>query len=361
MKKAYYNRIMSEDLENLLKEGGEFHWLIDYVKKEEHKDLDFQTGSNLKIDNKKDEITNKLSKSWFSIYKGTGRIITMEEDGIPYKIKRRENKKDETTYEKIKLLELSEKKLDDIKLEWDKDTKKDRYYIDKKGKKKEGYYQTLISRRYSLKYKKHDPLVIFDKEFKIGCRNESIRDNEFMPSIKNWVCDRKNDIYKAFTDDESFKPCKAINQVYPKEFNKISTECDFVGINEKGDIVLLELKRHEDGSKIYLSPLQVGTYYKLLSKYIEWEGIDALQNVVFEMIKQKQRLGIINNDYVLPQKLSGKIKLAIVVGGEASQQAIDRYKKVKDIIEADIAGDIVDNKIFYYSCGEKGSIQEELL
>ncbi len=261
--------------------------------------------------------------------------------------------------------EEGKKKLTSIIEDWDNEESKGRYYIDyseEKEDKKEGFYQTLVSRRYSLNYKIGDDLLIFDKEFKIGYISEEIKDNEFMRPIKSWVYAMKDKIAKDFKEHD-YDICKAIDKEKgPEEFEKISTECDFVGLNNKGDIVLLELKRHGDGNKIYLSPLQVGTYYKLLSQYIEKEGLPVLQDVIFEMVKQKQRLGIINKDYKLPSKLSGNIKLAVVVGGEAGKQAKEQYKIVRQIIEKNIKDHIVDNEIMYYTCDENdGTLKKEII
>ena len=58
---TYYNRKMKCDfVEKLTKD---YPWLISFVK--EHDCLDFQTGYN-----------PKTKRSWLSIYKGTGRILT---------------------------------------------------------------------------------------------------------------------------------------------------------------------------------------------------------------------------------------------------------------------------------------------
>lgn len=40
----YYNRTMDPVIYNQFKEGGQYHWMIQYVK--DHPELDFQTGSN---------------------------------------------------------------------------------------------------------------------------------------------------------------------------------------------------------------------------------------------------------------------------------------------------------------------------
>jgi len=51
----------------------------------------------------------------------------------------------------------------------------DRYYIATDGTHKEGYYQTLIGRRYTFNYQESDDFIIIDKEFVIGFKDEVIK------------------------------------------------------------------------------------------------------------------------------------------------------------------------------------------
>ncbi|MCD8294080.1 MAG: hypothetical protein LUE27_02370, partial [Clostridia bacterium] len=208
------------------------------------------------------------------------------------------------------------------------DTVKERYYTTKDGKeKKEGYYQTLISRRYSLDCQPEDDLLIFDKEFKIGYKDDVIK--------KIWIDSIKH------------------------------TECDFVGINKQGDLVLLELKRWEDGSKIYLSPLQVGTYYKQVAAFMEKYGED-MGNAVIEMLEQKKRLGLIKPAWEQPRHLSGNVKLAVVVGCDPgnthkrkedmpSKEVKRRFIEVRDDVKNDIKQEIT-----CFTCDNDGTLIEEI-
>lgn len=61
IKTTYYDRKMDEKLLTQINER--FPWIISYVKS--HNCLDFQTGND-----------PKTNRSWFSIYRGTGRILT---------------------------------------------------------------------------------------------------------------------------------------------------------------------------------------------------------------------------------------------------------------------------------------------
>ncbi len=326
-KEAYYNRVMSEGLEKFLKDEKDIkgNWLIDFVKS--HKELDFQTGTN--------ENKQGTRRSWFSIYRGTSRILRlscgvreklvidadkayMDLDKDFYDTKHWEKHDVETL--KLRLRELMNK-IGNNKEQFGQ------YYINENEKKMEGYYQNLVSRKYTFNWshsEKLKGLVIFDKEFQIGN----------LPNLKEYDKSWADGIIENISENSH-------------------EQCDFVGINNKGDIVLLEVKRKADEEKLALAPLQVATYYKILRQHLENEGLLKLQQVIFDMIKQKKDLGLINKDYELPQKLSGKIQLAVVVGGKnINPDTIAKFKIVK---EAVIGCKIPE--IDYYTCGEDGSIE----
>ena len=65
MASVYYNRVLSDKMVNTIKDP-KYFWIIDYVK--EHPELDFQTGSNAK-------------GTWFSVYRGTGRVLSISPNG----------------------------------------------------------------------------------------------------------------------------------------------------------------------------------------------------------------------------------------------------------------------------------------
>ena len=99
-------------------------WLIEYVKN--CPELDFQTGSN-------------ANDTWFSIYRGTGRVLTIKKNGSLI------------ADEKYKGLFPSfykspnKNNLDCLMKEITKEDDLKKYYIGKDGKKKEGYYQNITS------------------------------------------------------------------------------------------------------------------------------------------------------------------------------------------------------------------------
>lgn len=305
---AYYDRRMSEAIKTLL--TGKFKWLIEYVY--DHKELDFQTG-----------------KTWFSIYRGTGRILTLKSDGTIFAdTKYMELNPDfyrSPTVERFNA--LMERVIENKPL--------NRYYIGTDGKKKEGYYQTLIARRYSLHCQPEDNFVIFDKEFVIGYKDDGTRE-KWQAVAKGWA-------------KEKIKWAKENN--IPGEIKIPGSECDFVGITKDGDLLLMELKRCEDTSKIRLSPLQIGHYDELTRNFME-KYYNSMNSSVNGMIEQKIWLGLIFPAWRdFPSKLSGKIKLAVVVGGKASRMAIEGFKEMKRVVGKDIT---------YYTCDEStGTLIQE--
>jgi len=168
-KDMYYDRAMNSDLKGIIEK--EYKWLIDEVIK--NPELDFQTGSNDK-------------DSWFSIYRGTGRILTIKPEGVPNKFKLFADSKYmklvPSFYNKpdIKGLQLLMSKIRE-------DSTLGRYYIGTDGKRKEGYYQNLISRRYSLFCEPEDDFIIIDKEFVLGYSKDEIKKTIMEPIQKNML------------------------------------------------------------------------------------------------------------------------------------------------------------------------------
>jgi hypothetical protein len=307
-KEMYYNRAMSPNLFTKIKK--EYQWLIDAVK--QNPELDFQTGSN-------------NNDSWFSIYRGTGRILTIKEKGKPYAdpkyMKMCPNFYDNPNAASLSVL------MERIK----EDSGLGRYYIGADGKRKEGYYQNLISRRYSLYCEPNDDFIIIDKEFVLGYSKDEVKKGITHPIIKKY-----DDIIQSLSDKYDY--CKNIKQS--------GTECDFVGLTRQGDIILLELKRHEDTTKIFLSPLQAGKYDDLTKEYVR-RYYDDFNKDVLKMVIQKKNMRILKPKWEIPVKLSGKIIPAVVVGGNPSKAAKERFDIVRKAVGKDIP---------LYTCNEKGTL-----
>lgn len=304
----YYNRTMSQPLENLVLK--DYQWLIDAVKN--NQELDFQTGSN-------------DQDSWFSVYRGTGRILTINPKGKVFAAKKYmelcPNFYDAPDLRGLKT--LLQKIHDDRSL--------DRYYKVNKGNKKEGFYQNLISRRYSLHCSPDDDFIIIDKEFVLGYSSESEKNAIIQPII-----------------DKYDKIISSLAAKYPffKDVKQPGTECDLVGLTKQGDILLLEVKQHKDSQKTYLSPIQAGKYDDLTKIFAEKYPDDFSKNVV-SMVSQKEKMGILCPQWNIPSAISGKICPAVVVGGNVSDEVQRRFGIARDTVGKDIP---------LYTCDDDGTL-----
>ena len=298
MAKVYYDRTMSKKVIDEVQTN--FNWVIDYVK--EHNQLDFQTGSNNK-------------SSWFSVYRGTSRVLTIKPSG-----------KVDAAESYLKLCpdfyqspsrELFDKLLNKVNA----NTKFDRYYSDaKKENKKEGYYQSLIGRRYTLSREEEDDFIIIDKEFVIGFENKAEKET--------WNLEIKKDIKEMVEKARNELGSTMISQDIPTTYG----EFDFLALNKEGDIIIMELKQN-DPTKTYLSPFQI-CYYKKQFEKLQDELPDLYEKMK-RMIEQKRQLGILHfpTKFSLPSKLSKKIKYYLIVGEEnMSDEICRRYKIIKNVV-----------------------------
>lgn len=292
---AYYNRVMSDAFEELIMT--KYKWLIEFVKK--HDDLDFQTGFD-----------QKKCKSWFSVYRGTGRILQ-----ISYSDKSRSRKEKIDADKAYKSLApdifqndgvIDEKSFENYLIKIAKTPKFEQYYLDSAGDRKEGFYQTLIARRYTFENRSDDDFVIFDKELVVGFKDE---------------------VEKAVWNEEIIdSQKKAINTLRAKSRDKLSEnikpyygEFDFMGLSWDGDLIIMELKKEAKGTKSSLSPIQIAYYVKQFTKLINEDLDGGLYKVIRDMILQKQRMGLIKmtpKAKSLPNELSGKIRKYIIMGDD---------------------------------------------
>lgn len=299
----YYNRTMNPAIYDQVKEGGQYHWMIQYVK--DHAELDFQTGSN-------------KNNSWFSVYRGTSKIIKIQKNGkskISYEKKYRdlcpEYYKDTT--ESVHLNTLLDKLKTDPTLS--------RYYENElTGKKTEGYYQNLIARRYTFLNKPDDDFIIIDKELVIGFRNKI---------IKKRILDKIDTELKNLLENKFRPSLKSLR----KNVRTTYEEMDFLGLSWDGDLIIIELKG-DDPQKTYTSPIQVGFYQRLMTQVLE-EYQEDLNKNIHSMLEQKVNLGLVTipEGRSIPKTLSGKIKSWVIVGEEKnlSEEICSRYIKAKEI------------------------------
>ena len=317
LQNVYYNRIMSEKFEKLIME--KYEWLIGFVKK--HRELDFQTGFD-----------QKQNKSWFSVYRGTSRILRIthfEKSGM-VTIDAAKSYMKLDSYPK----QLNEKNLEAYLKEINENPNYGKYYIDSKGERKEGYYQTLISRRYTFENTIDDDFIIFDKELVLGFIDEDIK--------KEW----NKDILKIQKDHiNEFR--KASKDRLPKDIKAEFGEIDFMGLTWDGVLIIIELKKDIGNG---LSPIQT-EYYKLeFSKLFIEHGEEQLFDVIKAMIFQKKKMGLIKKmprAKALPGLITG-VRSYIIIGND--EKGSETIKKRFALANELFGGNAV------YTCASDGTL-----
>ena len=306
MASVYYNRVLSDRMIDTIRDP-KYFWIIDYVK--QHPELDFQTGSNAK-------------GTWFSVYRGTGRLLSILPNRSLSAADAYKNILPEFYTEDNITPDNFDKLLSKISIKG----KLGRYYINDKGVKKEGYYQGLIGRRYTIgnMNKDNDKFIIIDKEFVIGFNNKTAKSSWNEP-IENEISELINAVRTECCDE-----------TLPQNIACSYGEFDFLGLTWDGDIIIMELKQ-DDTVKTYLSPLQIAYYNKQLNK-LKDELKEKLYQIIKEMIEQKKELGILNIPKALPDKFSGRILNYLIVGEEdrLSTTVCNRFKKIRDIVGLEI-------------------------
>ena len=306
MASVYYNRVLSDRMIDTIRDP-KYFWIIDYVK--QHPELDFQTGSNAK-------------GTWFSVYRGTGRVLSILPNRSLSAADAYKNILPEFYTEDNITPDNFDKLLSKISI----NGTLGRYYINDKGVKKEGYYQGLIGRRYTIgnMNKDNDKFIIIDKEFVIGFNNKTDKSSWNEP-IENEILELINAVRTECCDD-----------TLPQNIACSYGEFDFLGLTWDGDIIIMELKQ-DDPVKTYLSPLQIAYYNKQLNK-LKDELKENLYQIIKEMIEQKKDLGILNIPKALPDKFSGRILNYLIVGEEdrLSTTVCNRFKKIRDIVGLEI-------------------------
>lgn len=317
---TYYDRTMSDEI---VKDINEYDWLIPYVKKK--KSLDFQTGHD-----------PKTGRSWFSVYRGTSRVLTLRgSDKGPFSWEAAGAYKDIAPANLFKkpTKELFKEYLSKIR----KESKFYRYYeAPGKKEKKEGYYQNLIGRRYTFEGKESDDFIIIDKEFVLGFKDDATK--------AKWNGQIVSDLKKEI---EQFR--QGYKGELPKQIKNEYGEFDFLALNKKGDILIMELKQN-DPSKTALSPIQVCFYYRQLGKFLKSNLGDVYKSIK-SMVKQKQKLGLIHSNFTFPNKLSGNIVPCVIVGEESklSDEMCTRFSLAKKTFLPWMKA---------YSCVEDGTLYE---
>ena len=320
----YYNRKISGSFAQLIKEGGDLRWLYYYVKDQD--DLDFLIGKN-------------HSKQWISVYRGLSRLITIQKTSSPNTVKI-----DGANSYKAIMPNLYGKKNTtfDFRSNLDKlihhvanDEKFDRYYSNRK----EGYFQNQLSRKYGIDGKKDNDFVIIDKEAVIGYSNQKEKDRQFGELQKKYK--------KVQREVSSLNPKR-----YGKDLGKkaIGNELDFLALDKSGNVLLIEYKQGQNTSGIYLSPLQIGLYYELFTNFPKFD----LEKAIFEMLSQRQEIGLIPPDWNPPNGIKDIIPVLIISEYNYRSSAKKKYQEILNICRKKLGNDFLSSIKTYNYTEENG-------
>ena len=304
----YYNRTLTQPFSQLFEQGGAFRWLFDYVKDSE--DLDFQIGKS-------------KSREWVSVYRGTSRVLKIQpykgfnvfniDADRAYRLLATQGRID--IYGRKEPDDFGDGELGDLLGLVRQEKKLDRYY----NNRKEGYYQNLFSRTYGIGGEPDGEFVIIDKEAVIGYENEEEKTKE----------------YRQFRNPYS-DLLGTISGINPERYGgnrgkkAIGNELDFLALDKNGDLLLIEFKHGTSTSGIYLSPLQIGLYYDLFSDL--HQRIGGLEEAVFSMLEQKQRIGLVNPSWQKPSRIRGLIPVLIIAQFNERSVARAKFAEIMRII-----------------------------
>ncbi len=323
----YYNRTLSNSFSKLLEKDGKLRWLFNFVKKQP--EIDFLIGKN-------------NSKEWISIYRGLSRVLTISKTKEINIIKLDGAEAYKTILPKLYGKRLTsiifEKELDQILLAVSKNEKFDKYYQNKK----EGYYQNILSREFGICGNADDNFVIIDKEAVIGYLNQKEKDTEF---------NKIQPKYKRLQKDISVKN----NKRYGKNIEKkpVGNELDFLALDKNGNILLIEYKHGTNTSGIYLSPIQIGMYYDIFTNFPKSD----LEKTVFEMLIQKQKIGLICQNWVIPHKIKDIIPVLIISEYNYKSSAKQKFDEIFTFSKEQLGSKFLNNLLMYNYTEQKGLLK----
>lgn len=308
----YYNRTISTGLSKLLENGGELRWLFDFVKN--HKELDFLIGKN-------------NSKEWVSIYRGLTRIVSISSKNNSSIIIDADVK-----YKNISPNLYGEKNVNDnfkneienLITQIEQNNQFDRYYKNKK----EGYYQNELSKIFGICGTANIDFVIIDKEAVIGYSDQAEKDS-LLGNIQQK--------YKQLQ-----RKISILNpERYGKDLGKkaIGNELDFLALDKDGNILLIEYKHGTNTSGIYLSPLQIGMYNDIFTSFPKKE----LESAVFEMLEQKQKIGLINPNWKKPNIIKDIIPVLIISEFNYKSSAKTKFNEILQFTRKQLGASFLKN------------------
>jgi len=205
-----------------------------------------------------------------------------------------------------------------------KEKKFDKYY----NNKKEGFYQNILSRKYGICGTKNDNFVIIDKEAVVGYSDQA---------EKNKLFGNMQQKYKQLQQDIS-----DLNPVrYGKNLGKkaIGNELDFLALDKEGNILLIEYKHGTNTAGIYLSPLQIGLYNDIFTSYPKNE----LEDAVFDMLKQKQEIGLINSNWPKPNRIKNIIPVLIISEYHYKSSAKTKFDEILQFTRTKLGSEFLKN------------------
>lgn len=322
----YYNRTISERLEKLLCAGGELRWLFDFVKK--HQDLDFLIGKN-------------DSGEWISVYRGLSRILSVTQyaEQTHIKIDAAEKFKalEPGIYGRRKTPSDFSEQLESLISKIRSDNGFARYYENRK----EGFFQNELSRKFGINGTKNDAFVVLDKEAVIGYANEAEK-----TKIYSVLRQPYKFLQKAISDKDKVRYGAALEE------KPIGNELDFLALDRNGNILLIEYKHGGGGNTagIFRSPLQIGLYYDLFTEL----NRDDFNKAVYEMLDQKQRIGLIHPEWEKPEKLAEIIPVLIISEFNYKSSAKEKFNEILKFVREKTGHEFLHNLKTYNYTTAKG-------
>lgn len=308
----YYNRTISKELSGLLENTGHLRWLFDFVKI--HKELDFLLGKN-------------SSKEWISVYRGLTSIISIfliDNESILVEANVKYKNISSNLFGKKNIKQNFQNEIENLITQIEQNSKLDRYYKNKK----EGYYQNELSRMFGICGKTDADFVIIDKEAVIGYSDQAEKDI-LLGSIQQK--------YKQLQ--------KEISQLNPERYGKdlrkksIGNELDFLALDKYGNILLIEYKHRTNTSGIYLGPLQIGMYYDIFTNFPKVD----LEKAVFEMLEQKQKIGLINPIWKKPNFIRDIIPVLIISEYNYNSSAKIKFNEILNFTKIQLGSNFLNN------------------
>lgn len=302
MPKIYYDRLLPSKMSQLIAPKGELRWLVDFVK--ENEDLDFLVGSNLK-------------DSWISVYRGLSRLIRLRPTPFDNELLSDADGRYSTLmpslYGNLNKGQLNFKRdLQNLLNIVRNDNSFDKHY----NSKKEGYYQNHFSRRNGIIANSDNDFVIVDKEAEPVFKNDFEKQQIFDRLKKKY-----NGIYKILSETNPIKYGKNL------EKKSIGKAADFLALDKKGRLLVIEFKHHESPAGIYLSPVQLGLYFELFTMLYK-QNPDELNIIISNMVGQKQDIGLIPNGWFASNRITELVPVLVISEYNSRSNAKDKFKDV---------------------------------